>query len=282
VKQVLLTGFAAVALLVLPAAMHAKIAVPQPPHPAVRVALADCIIVGKVVSIEEKPVDALPTPGAKDKIPYTVAVVKVDEAVAGAKGLTHVRVAFQPPGQGRFGPFRFQLAKDQEVCLVLQSHFDGPFYTATYHYDAIDKKTSGEAYDKQVNDFKKYVKLLADPKAGLTSKVAQERLETAAMLLAKYRTARPSAAPAKTEAVDTEQSKLILQALAEADWMNRNPVDYRLTPLNLFQQLGLTDKDGWTPPKNFKEFPEAAQKWLKENAGKYRIQRFVHDDKKDK
>jgi hypothetical protein len=273
--------FVPLILAVLPAAAHAKIAVPQPPHPAIRVALADCIIVGKVTSIEEKPVDAPAAPGAKDKVPYTVAVVKVDDAILGAKGLTHVRVGFQPPGEGRFAPFRFQLAKDQEVCLVLQSHFDAPFYTATYRYDAIDKKTSAEAYDKQVADLKKYVKLLADPKAGLTSKVAQERLETAAMLVAKYRTPRPSATPPKTEAVDAETSKLILTALAEADWMNRNPVDYRMTPLSLFQQLGLTEKDGWTAPKDFNALPDAAKKWLTENAGTYRVQKFVVE-KKDK
>jgi hypothetical protein len=270
----------ALILAAVPAAAHAKIAVPQPPHPAIRVALADCIIVGKVTSIEDKPVDAPAAPGAKDKVPYTVAVVKVDDAILGAKGLTHVRVGF-PPRQGRLAAFQFQLAKDQEVCLVLQSHFEGAFYTATYAYDAIDKKASGEAFDKQVNDLKKYVKLLADPKSGLTSKSAQERLETAAMLVAKYRTPRPSATPPKTEAVDAELSKLILTTLAEADWTNRNVVDYRLTPLNMFQQLGLTEKDGWTPPKDFNAFPDAAKKWLKENAGTYRIQKFFVE-KKDK
>jgi hypothetical protein len=272
--------FVPLVLAALPAAAHAKIAVPQPPHPAIRAALADCIVVGKVTSIEEKPVDALAAPGAKDKVPYTVAVVKVDEAITGAKGLTHVRVGFLPR-QGRLAAFQFQLAKDQEVCLVLQSHFDGAFYTATYAYDAIDRKTSGEVFDKQVNDLKKYVKLLADPKPGLTAKDVQERVETAAMLVAKYRTPRPAAAPPKTEPVDAETSKLVLQALADADWAPKNVVDYRMTPLAVFQQLGLTEKDGWTTPKDYKQIPDAAKKWLKENAGTYRIQAFVVE-KKDK
>ena len=39
-------------------------------------------------------------------------------------------------------------------------------------------------------------------------------------------------------------------------------------------RLGLTDKDGWTPPKTGNQM-DAAKKWLKDNAGKYRIQRFV-------
>ena len=32
---------------------------------------------------------------------------------------------------------------------------------------------------------------------------------------------------------------------------------------------------GWTQPKDFTQFPTEAKKWLKDNAGKYRIQRFV-------
>src|SRR5262249_53636710 len=143
----------------------------------------------------------------------------------------------------------------------------------------IDKKTAGEAYDKQVSDLKKFAKLLADPKPGLTSKVAQERLETAAMLLAKYRTPRPGAA-AKTEPIDADESKQILQILADADWKAANPgSDYRVLPPRLFQSLGLTEKDGWTQPKNFNEYAPAAQKWLKDNAATYRIQKFVHDKK---
>ena len=49
----------------------------------------------------------------------------------------------------------------------------------------------------------------------------------------------------------------------------------------MFQQLSLTEKDGWTAPKDFNAFPDAAKKWLKENAGTYRIQKFFVE-KKDK
>jgi hypothetical protein len=46
-------------------------------------------------------------------------------------------------------------------------------------------------------------------------------------------------------------------------------------PQAMFFRLGLTAKDFWTPPANFKDTPEAAKKWLKDNAGAYRIQRYV-------
>jgi len=46
----------------------------------------------------------------------------------------------------------------------------------------------------------------------------------------------------------------------------------------MFFQLGLTPADGWTQPRNFAEIQEAAKKWLKENAGKYKMKRYVRDE----
>ena len=71
-------------------------------------------------------------------------------------------------------------------------------------------------------------------------------------------------------------SRRILEALAEADWARTNPrVQYQLAPPQVFQALGLTPQDGWKPPQNFQELPAVAKKWLKENAGTYRIKRLV-------
>ena len=50
-----------------------------------------------------------------------------------------------------------------------------------------------------------------------------------------------------------------------------------MTPQTMFYRLGVTAADGWTQPKDFKQFPEAAKKWLTDNADKYRIQRFVRE-----
>src|SRR5262245_24857742 len=59
----------------------------------VRVELSDCIVLGKVIAIEEKTVSAPPYPGALQKIDYRIAVLKIDEGLSGAKSLTQVRVA---------------------------------------------------------------------------------------------------------------------------------------------------------------------------------------------
>src|SRR6516165_6901582 len=119
-----------------------------------RVPAVDCVIIGKVTSIEAKPVMAARFPGDKEKGEYTVAVVKVDEALYGANGLTSVRVAFltpkvqpvPPPGPGpirppiRRGFAPASLAVDQEACLFLQKHADEPFFVIQNSNDVVNKK----------------------------------------------------------------------------------------------------------------------------------------------
>ena len=126
-------------------------------------------------------------------------------------------------------------------------------------------------------------KALSDPKASLKSKDADERLLTAEMLVARYRGFRgPNA---KAEAIDAGESKLIMAALAEADW--HKPFKFGTTlPSQTFAQLGVTEKDGfvWKPAPGVAlpqyAYEDAAKEWVKSNAEKYRIQRFV--EKKDK
>ncbi len=275
-------------LLALTAALagYPVLAGPAPPLPALpqRVAVADRIVVGTVVSVEEKPVLAFPNPGARVKAEYQIAIVKVDDPVLNAAGLTHVRVGFLP-GQGAktARPQGLNLAKDQEVCLFLQPHFEANFHTWTNYYDVFDKKTT-PSYDKQVEEVKRLAKLLADPKAGLTSKSAADRYTTAAMLILQYRRERPGVPGRKEEAVDAELSKLILGVLGEVDWKKPDGQPVWVYPQALFQLLGPTEKDGWKPTSNdLTALQDAGKKWCKDNAATYRVKRLVYEkaDKKD-
>jgi hypothetical protein len=239
-----------------------------------RVANASTIVLGKVTAIEDKPVKASPSPGAAE-VEYQIAVIQIDEALLGAKGLTHLRVGFLPPAAGRpGGPIRrypsVQLTKDQEVCLFLQPHASGSFLVAPMYFDLIDKKNPN--FDKEVAQIRHCLKLLADPKASLQARNPKDRLTTASMLLARYRTVKGQP---KQEPIDAGESKLILKAIAEADWNARPTTPGEATPQTLFYRLGLTPQDGWTPPKNAKELPDAMKKWLTDNADSYRITRFV-------
>jgi hypothetical protein len=284
--------FTAASAALLAAATAANALMIAPPSLVQRVAQSSTIVVGKVEKIEEKTVSAPRFPGAKDKAEYQIAVIKIDDPILAAKGLTHVRVGFVPAPMGGPGPIRryptVNFTKDQEVLVFLTPHFEANFLEATAYYNVIDKKGNPN-FEKDLAEVKKYAKLLANPKDGLTSKDKDERFTTAAMLVAQYRTRRPGVNEPKTEAVDAETSKLILTALAEADWKAIQGFN-RLSPFTAFQQLGLTEKDGFNPPMqeimgrkqiDYQKLPEYAQQWLKDNAGKYKIQRFVYDEKKD-
>jgi hypothetical protein len=58
-------------------------------------ASADIIVIGKVTEIEPEPILADGAKG-KDKLLHLVATIRVEENLQGAKGVTHVRVAFVP------------------------------------------------------------------------------------------------------------------------------------------------------------------------------------------
>jgi hypothetical protein len=286
--------FGAACAALLAAATSAQAVAIAPPPPGLRVAQATTIVVGKVEKIEEKTVTAPRFPGDKEKGEYQIAVIKIDDPILAAKGLTHVRVGFVPPPMGGGpGPIRrfptVSFTKDQEVLVFLNPHFEANFLEAGIFYNVVNKMGNPN-FEKEVEETKKYVKMLADPKASLKAEKAEDRLTAAALLIAQYRTQRFGGNMPKTEAVDAEISKLILTALAEADWKAFVPVA-RSNPQSLFMQLGVTEKDGFNPPMreikgqkqiDYQQYPEAAQKWLKENAGKYKIQRFVYDDRKEK
>jgi len=259
-----------------------------------RVATADCVVVGKVIAFGDKTVSVAPFPGVKEKQEYQIAIIKIETNVLGAKGMKEIRVGFIPPpaapvvgpgGGPRIirRPFRgVTFTLNQEALVFLTKHHEGDFYTAPMYFSVINKQGNGN-FAKEVDEVKRCAKLLAEPKAGLESKDKADRLLTAGLLIAHYRQRRPAVGEPKTVPIDAELSKQILLTLADADWAARpvRPGAFQTTPQNLFFQLGITPKDGWTPPKDFKQLPEAAKTWLKDNAGKYRIHRFVAE-KKDK
>jgi hypothetical protein len=271
-----LSGLACLALVVSATSAKAIMIAPQPIP--MRVAGADVVVVGKVTGFGDRLVSV-------DGVNYQIAKVKVDQALLGAKGAKEVKVGFVPAGGGGRpgGPIRpglrggVNLSIGQEGCLILTKHPSKEFYLVGPYFNVISKKVDkaeNPNWAKELAEVKKAVKALENPKAGLKSKKKEERFQTAAMLVTRYRT--PKAGSVKTEPVDAEQSKLILNALAEADWAAPGrPGPFMMNPQGIFMQLGLTEKDGWTMPKDFTKLPEEAKKWLKENAGKYRIQRYV-------
>ena len=276
-------------LLTLTATLSARAMMIAPPSVAQRVATADGVIVGKVISLEPKTVFATRFPGDKEKGEFVIAVVKVDEALVGVVGAKEVRVGFiapppPPPAPVPGAPILLRkpyrgptLAVDQEACLYLTKHSTESFFTLPAYYDVVNKKDNPN-FAKEIEWVKKAAKLLADPKTGFASKDAEDRFITAALLLSRYqRRVFGTVGEPKSEPISAEESKQILLALLDADWTNagRDPQIARTSPQLFFSML--PNKPGWTQPKDYKQFPDEARKWLKANAETYRVTKIVSE-----
>jgi hypothetical protein len=253
-RNVLRGGLAALAglLLLSPLLSARRIAIPSV---AENIGKADVVVIGKVTAIEAKTVK---TPQGE----FGVAVVKIETPVVGAKGLTHVKVGIRGGDQ--------RLKVGSQACLYLHRVQGEGLLIPQAFFDVVASEDAAN-FAKQGEALKRCARLLADPTAALKSKDANERFTAAALLVLRYRAPKPGA---KQEAVPAAESKLILEALADADW-TRNDAALRLNAQTVFFRLGLSPTDGWMQPGNFQELPAAAKKWLKDNAGKYTLKRTV-------
>jgi hypothetical protein len=291
IKEAIVLGLAAVAM---PSSAWGMMIAPQPLSQ--RTVTAECIVVGKVTGFGDKTVSAERFPGDKEKGQYQIAVVKVETNLHGADGAKEIKVGFLPPPAPQGGPrggirpfirrpVAPSLALNQEGLMFLVKHHNADFYIAPMYFSIVNKQGNAN-FDKDVNEVKHCLQLLADPKAGLGSKEESDRILTAGMLMARYRQVRQGAGQPKLKPIAPALSKKILQILADANWNARppRPGPFQMTPQLIFSQLQLTEQDGWTPPKDFKQLPERAKEWCKENADKYVIKRyqFPTDDEHEK
>jgi hypothetical protein len=250
-------------------------AMAPPPPFSWELAAAEAVLVGKVTAIEEKTVKAPRWPGTQEKVEYRVAVVKVEEPLLGAKGTTEVKVGLAPPFsfRGSGGLLRTvpaaNLAVGQQALVVLSRHHSEGFLVMPNAWDVVDAKARD--YPQKVGLARRAAKFLADPAAGLKAKEGSDRLLTATLLVLRYLTPRPDH---RQEPIPEAESKAILEALAEADWTG-DRITGESPPLTVFNRLGLTEADGWKPPADFRDLTPAAKKWLRENARKYRLKRYV-------
>jgi hypothetical protein len=253
-----------------PLATAGTIAADELPLPN-RVARAPVVVVGKVTAFEDKPVMAAPAPGAKN-VEYKIAVLTVSDALRAPKGTKTLRLGFVPPPPGVIiNPRPFQATMGQEGCFFLRKHSTGDFYVPAMQLCFVNK--AGTSFAKELALIKRCTTILGAPDAALKGKDTENRFLAAAMLVARYRT-RHSAAD-KMEPLDAEKSKLILRALADADWTPSKDFT-KLTPLMVLHRLGLTNKDGFMPTKREPEaYAAYARQWVRDHADTYRIQKFV-------
>jgi hypothetical protein len=221
-----------------------------------------------------------------------------------------------------------QLEVGQEGLFMLPKHFEADFYLApsqivginqeegdqrgpsiTFRSPVIPKKSA--TFAKNVEVARHCAKLMANPDESLKAKEADERFRTACLLIARYRNDRGQAfiaeikanrrMPAgvlnqlalesprvKTEPIEAAQSKLILEALAGADWTKPDRIIHVL-PQMYFLRLDRTTAEGWTRDdlsgnlelllsgslRVDEKLARPAKEWCRNNASTYRIMRFV-------
>ncbi len=235
--------------------------------PVQRALSADVVVVGKVAKIEADSVMAEPYPGAKQKVAYKVAVVKIDTGLAGADKLKEIKVGFipppkvdpnaNPPGGGirpglprRPGIPTPELKEGQEFLFFLAKHPSGAFYMMPGMSPPVDMKD--EQGKKELVAVKRITTTLADPMKSLKSDKPDVRAETATALVLKYRSYPEMGGEVDQVAIPAAESKLILKALTEGDWSadagRGRPYGETLSPMMAFGSLGLTPKDGWIQP----------------------------------
>jgi hypothetical protein len=147
-----------------------------------------------------------------------------------------------------------------------------------WRFGAPEYKENNAGFDASILQYERWGRLLKNPRDGLQSKDADERFLTAALLVTEHRTFRPGfhTQDQRTAAIDATQSKLILQALADADW-TKVILDNTVSVQSLFAQLAPTAQDGWNVSNGHdaKGYEIAVKKWLKDSADTYRIKAFV-------
>lgn len=251
--------------------------------PAVRAVTADVVVVGKVASLEADPVEAFPQAGAEEKVAYKIALVKVESALSGAKGLTHVKVGFPAAAdngggrgpRGGFGPIT--LADGQEGCFFLAKHPVADFYVINMGWNPLDAKADGHKAD--LATAKTALAVVADPAKALKADKADDRFTAAAVLVSKYRTP-PEGVEVVEEKIPAAETKAIFAALlAREDWSAADPVTGQ-TATTLFGQLGVGPGQGFKPKPNtgtdYNAYIKTAVKeWVPTMPESYSIVRLV-------
>lgn len=266
---------------------------------------AETVVIGTVVEIEPDVVEIPAYRGApKDQnVRYKVAILKIDERVLGAAGVTRVRIGFPADALPLAGP-RSGSARPAAITatvggyppgVALTSGLAGCFAltrrpgTDFYVLEGLPLRKTQANYAKEVDRLKKYAAAINDPVAALRAKDVNDRFEAALILLQRYQNVRGTTA---REPIPEEENKLIVALLNELPWMpeggrrigadgklipHRSALWYTTNPGEFgFKQPPYPKHKPGEPPVDVnKLLDEATTQFLKENGDKIRIRRFV-------
>ncbi|MBA4190414.1 MAG: hypothetical protein C0467_20695 [Planctomycetaceae bacterium] len=253
-----------------------------------RALMADVVVVGKVVGFEKELVQAAPYPGAKEKVGYKIATIKIDTGLIGADKLKEIKVGFIPPKAlavgGQRGFFGFELKEGQELVLFLAKHPAGDFHVIPGAALPVDLKEPQSKMELEI--VQSIANVLADPMKALKSDTPGIRGEAAAVVIQRYRRYPALGGEVQEVVLGADESKLLLKSLTEASWSRGSRASEPQGALHAFHMLGLTAKDGWVqpvivnnpgaPPVDYGEVHrDAFGKWLEGPGKDYKIKKIV-------
>jgi len=288
--------------------------VAAPPKPGALAGQSDVVVIGKVIEVEKDVVEATAFKGAPkgEKVAYKIAVIKIEEAIIGGKGLTQFRVGFpegaaaggtpvpppppggglriRPGGPGGRGMAPVALTAGTEGVFFLSQHHDGDFYILAYNGMAAPLNKKDENFKKELEAIKKVAKTIDDPVTALKAKELDDRYAAATMILQRYNQSRTGGTA--REAIPAEENKLIVALMLELPWQpkldqprtgsdpvppSRSQLWYMINPneQGFKQPVIKPAKPGEPQPDYNKIMDEATGSFLKDNAAKIKIKRFV-------
>lgn len=280
-------------------ALACKVAPASPP--ARRAIMTETVVVGKVTGFEKELVQAAQYPGVKEKVGYKIATVKIDAGLIGAANMKEIKVGFvapaKPDSNAPAGGVRvvescghqpvFELKESQELILFLVKHQSGDFHVIPGGVPPVDLK-SGDQAKKDLESVKNVAAILTDPSmAALQSYTPEVRAEAAAVRVLKHRNYPVLGGEVDQVAIEAGENELLLKGLTQGDWSIQNArFDAPPSPLQAFQSLNLTDKDGWiapvivnapgAPPVDYGLVQkDAFRKWLAGPGKNYQIKKTV-------
>jgi hypothetical protein len=268
-----------------------KAGAPAPmPSPIERAFMAPVVIVGKVTKIEKDTVDAPRFIGVENKEPHKIAVVKIETNLAGAAGITHLRIGYIQPQKPdpkterpwRVDPTAIDPKEGDEILFFLVKNPKAPFHTIPILAPPVEAKSA--EYKATVEGVTRALVVIADPAKALKTEKADDRFRAAVTLILRYTSVSHGTGEAEAVPIGAEENRVILNALAEGDW-KLDPAGASPNPFIALYRLGLGEAEGWKQPlaKPGEEYSETTRKafaaWLKGPGKDYRIKKYVSKKK---
>jgi hypothetical protein len=239
-----------------------------------KIAVADCVVIGKIVAMAEKPVAGqLWRYSETPQWEFTVVEVEVTGVLAGPADVKLARFGFMA-ARLEGGSYDPKPAVGQRGCFFGVKIGKNDFYVIpTGGY--IEEH--GKPYERDVASARRAGRLLANLRESLQAKDQADRVTAAHLLLLRnVFTPFRHGETGKAEPIDAELSKLALLALAEGDWEQHSAeVQESLATFQWGTMHGGPAPKGFPEDRKSATWTDDAKTWLRDNSEKFRLYRIV-------